>query len=538
MTYHVLIVDDEYYIRQRLKTCIHWEDAGFQIVGEASNANEAFTFLTKNSVHLAIVDISMPQKDGLSLIHEMREKNISTKIIILSGYGTFDYAQKAIEYGVTQYLLKPIDEEKLLEALSRIRQTLDEEALASHIKSEKHRADYLLASIRKELFFQKLFSSHPIMTSDIESLYNGLKEYQLSLETWYRILIFDFQYQNIRTLSQEHLQLFRDSACNILCELLQPDFTSVHTADVYGHIVLLCKIPDDLSDKTEFFSNRIENIATKIKELFKLYISIGISPSFRLSIQNMHTYYNYALYAYVLSNIRKTDYTVYSSESVPTPNISVLSSLLPKIEVCFSSGNETELLRCLELYFSHLEDAPSSFAFLEQGLSLLSASFLQKGSDAHQNLASVWEFTHPEQLKELLFAGYDFSYLTPRLCNLFIFMLHNHEVDVGGSTKQELVSEAARFIESYYARNDLSLTLIAQNLLISPSYLSSIFKKVRGLSISQYLNQIRLTKAKELLTETSLTLTEIAQRVGYNDLFYFSKVFKKYFGIPPSSYKK
>lgn len=101
----------------------------------------------------------------------------------------------------------------------------------------------------------------------------------------------------------------------------------------------------------------------------------------------------------------------------------------------------------------------------------------------------------------------------------------------------ELSQPLFRAIDAHHSRCDMSLTLLSQNLLISPAYLSSIFKKIKGISINQYLTQSRLDKARELLSGTSLTLTEIADRVGYNDLFYFSKVFKRYFGVAPSAYK-
>ena len=111
------------------------------------------------------------------------------------------------------------------------------------------------------------------------------------------------------------------------------------------------------------------------------------------------------------------------------------------------------------------------------------------------------------------------------------------DISAAGNAKEALVEEAAKFIDAHYSRCDMSLTLLSQNLLISPAYLSSIFKKTKGISINQYLTQSRLDKAKELLSGTNLTLTEIAERVGYNDLFYFSKVFKRYFGVAPSAYK-
>lgn len=142
--YKVLIVDDEYYIRQRLRTCIEWEDEGFTIGGLAANAEEAFSILSDHSYHLAVIDISMPKKDGLTLIQELRENKIPLKVVILSGYGTFEYAQKAIKYGVTEYLLKPIDEDELIKSLRKIKQELDTEHNINQVYQNHFHTNYLL----------------------------------------------------------------------------------------------------------------------------------------------------------------------------------------------------------------------------------------------------------------------------------------------------------------------------------------------------------------------------------------------------------
>lgn len=535
--YKVLIIDDEYYIRQRLKTCIEWEEEGFEITAEASNAEEALSALEKGGIDMAVVDISMPQKDGLSLIKELRDRNMPIKIMILSGYGTFAYAQKAIEYGVTQYLLKPIDEEDLIKSLGQIRKALDSEQAIRNIRQTKRRTDHQLTTIRKENFFKKIFTTHPLFAPDLSALGPQMGGYGLTEGADCRILVFDFKSRHLQSLDLQNLQLFRYAANNILCELSQPLFRAIDASDIFSHGVLICGSPDQEASLLLY----LEESAKKVRELLGLNLCFGCSHVFPLSLQGLNTGYQHALAAYVLCNIRGADHVMSQADSpAKAPvirNLYGINQAMERIEACFLTGQEKELCRSLEAFFDLLEQEPLPFFFLEQRLSKL--VMLCTGKAAERSGRQPLNDDHSFALgyKELLFAGYDLKYLKQKITALLLSMTAALDISAAGNAKEALVEEAVKFIDAHYSRCDMSLTLLSQNLLISPAYLSSIFKKTKGISINQYLTQSRLDKAKELLSGTNLTLTEIAERVGYNDLFYFSKVFKRYFGVAPSAYK-
>lgn len=132
--YKVLIIDDEPIVREGLKTIIDWERYDFSVCGEASNGRVGIYLIEKLNPQLVLVDIKMPEVNGLEMINILRDRVFCPKIIILTGYSDFEYAQKAINYGVTAYLLKPIDETELIRHVEKVRQTIEEEERIKEFK--------------------------------------------------------------------------------------------------------------------------------------------------------------------------------------------------------------------------------------------------------------------------------------------------------------------------------------------------------------------------------------------------------------------
>lgn len=137
----VLLVDDEYYILQGLKALIEWEKEGFVIAGTASDGGEALEFLRYNQVDLILADINMPEISGLELMQKIRTEKLSDAFfVILSGFAEFSYAQEAIRYKCTDYILKPIEKEQLLEILHKIRALTADKEKESRVSRTMERA--------------------------------------------------------------------------------------------------------------------------------------------------------------------------------------------------------------------------------------------------------------------------------------------------------------------------------------------------------------------------------------------------------------
>lgn len=529
--YKVLIVDDEYYIRQRLRTCIEWEREGFEVGGLAQNAQEAFEMLSGGGFDLAVVDISMPQKDGLTLIKELREEKNPVKVIILSGFGTFEYAQKAIKYGVTEYLLKPIDEEELIKSLGKIRSWLDEENDRNKINQERYHASYLLSTIQKENYFKKIFTDHPLLISDVETLETQLKNYGLKVGGIYRVLVFDLQSTYFQDLSLADIQLYQYAVENVIAELTGQCFEAANSTDVFSHGVVVCEQKEE--NPAAFFSV-VNEFVRKVKETLNLDICFGCSQSFELSLKNLNGEYYHALLAYVLSNLHGRPYEVFEASAGTVPIPFSVNHTLEKIEAFFSSGDEAGVRSSIDELFRLLGKEPYSFFSLDQTLFRLITVCSTRAAEGPASLSDDLSFLLG--YKELLYAGYSLEYIKRKILQFFLSMLTKQSAGAG-NTKELLMEEAMNFINAHYSRCDINLTLISKNLLISPSYLSTVFKKSAGISVNQYITKLRMEKSKEFLKNDQLTLTEIAERIGYQDAFYFSRVFKRYFGVSPSAYR-
>jgi len=135
--YKVLIVDDEPIVREGLKTIIDWEKYGFYVCAEASNGLEGIQIIEKLNPHLVLVDIKMPEVCGLKMISIIQDRSLNVKFIILTGYSDFEYAQKAINYGVVAYLLKPIDEIELIRHVEKVYQVVSDEERINEIKKNE-----------------------------------------------------------------------------------------------------------------------------------------------------------------------------------------------------------------------------------------------------------------------------------------------------------------------------------------------------------------------------------------------------------------
>lgn len=530
--YKVLLVDDEYYIRQRLTTCIDWEEEGFTISGSVQSADEALQLLAEQTFDLAIVDISMPQKDGLTMLKELRENHIPVKVMILSGYGTFEYAQKAIKYDIKDYLLKPIEEEELIKALQKLKHMLDSERELKKMHQKQSETNRLLSTIKKEIYFRKIFTNHQIPLSDIHTLEMLLEEYGLADNLPWRIFVFDLQNTHLQTCPLEDVQLYQYAAANVVNELFADYFQKfVSASDVFSHGVLICS--QTISDSEMTLC--LDTCVKKVKEVLNLDICFGYSSIFRLSLQNLNGEYNHAVKAYALSNLRGTPYAFYEfPEENSLVSFQILQNL-EKLDAAFSSKEKMKLEIALDVLFASIDIQTCSYFALDQILSRIVVVCYNQIEKVSFPLAESDDLSFLQGYKEMLLAGYNLEYIKNKIVQLFLSMAMSQSVS--GNARRELISQAVNYINAHYTRCDISLSLISQNVLINASYLSSMFKKEKGISVSQYITKLRMEKAKEFLANDQLPLKEIAERIGYNDVFYFSKVFKRYYGVSPSTYR-
>lgn len=499
----VMLVDDEIFITEGLISIINWNQLGIEVVQTAQNGEEALQKFQDNPVDIIVTDINMPLKTGLELVKEINELNDKVKFIILSGYDEFSYAKKAIEYGVEDYILKPVDEEELECALKK---------LLDNMAKEKKMLNKGLDKTEKWLTFLN-------NKSGIENIKAIKNEIHLSLERENYTISHLF----IDTNEKKDLYVNIDS---YLEKVFNHEYEVIYCLD--GHSLIINSWDKDMTD-IEIFEKY-----NSLKELLKnnlnynVFISVGCRVN---SINEVRKSYisSKKLKKYMLTEGMNR---VINENSISTINYKGMNfkGELEQINKLMIEKNSTGLKESVEKIFNHEDLTPKNIYEFSIKILLLIDSVLEEF-----NVDKKYE---RENLYEAI----------TELCNentrenIMTFIIRELEEFIQTVSKETIkyspvVQQIVNAVnERYY--EELSLKTLAHQYNINSSYLGQIFNKEVGCSFSDYLNKTKNMKAKQLILETNMKINDIAKEVGYTDSSYFYRKFKKFFGVSPSNLRE
>ncbi|MFD0828287.1 response regulator transcription factor [Neobacillus sp. M.A.Huq-85] len=495
--YKVLLVDDEPLIRERLKHCIEWSSFNCSIIGEAENGEKALNFIQNNSVDLAIIDINMPLMDGLELARILHNEQKNLFITFLTGYEKFEYAKRAVQLEVFDYLLKPVRAEDLTEMLQKFKNKKETENLATTVIKQ--------GELKSYIFYHLL--NGPI-TAMISQAYHDLFPLLKGKSCCFLLLSPD---EPIEVIEQLKLTKF-------VVNYLSP-------SSVY---------PFELNDKI-FLPFLLENVNPNkltllLKELstyFNTSFSIGFSPE----TNNLKLFgeifqkAKFALHNRLTQGPGKVHF--YAIPSASSENI--IMEKINKLSIFVKSGNEelskNELENILHLCKENQIPSIKFFSFIKELISSIS-----KGIDDFELKKDYFiELNHFEKFTEQFRS---IEEIKNYLMNLLI-----EAISISQQSLSELKSisvKAINLMEESFRDCEIGLSSIADHLHVNPSYLSRIFKKETGTTIIEYLTKIRMENARQLLLNGCKNIQFVAEMTGYNDPHYFSRCFKKYYQVPPS----
>ena len=526
----VAIVDDEYLIRERVKKCIDWNQLGFEIVGEASNGQEALLLLQNQSPQIVITDISMPHADGIVLSEHIQRSFPRVKVIILTGYSRFDYARGALNAGVSHYLLKPVIPEELIQVLETLRLQIDREKQAERFTEMlKKEANRDLEKKKTKLYKQLISGGH--ITREIKkSAALVFKDFIFSdLLT----IFIEFNGKPNAWIQSEDLDLWSFAISNIFGEVFEKTLHSFCSDGHESRVILLVGADDG------DFAAVCEKMCRRAREYVQKYLQIHLT----ISISNVHKgpvgiskSYEEALSAMrnklILGSGRIIRYdTLKTGAGRVGVDGNIRSSLLIGMRLCDTKSIHEEI----EGVFDAVLKNPITYDDFQLILSEILLAIVNFTHEKGLDLPAVTG--RPLTVAYLTNGNMDMGDIKAYLFEAINSVIRHYERDylLGYSS---LITKTKKFIEANYSNKQVSLEIIASNMGISSSYLSSLFKKESGHSIVEYLTHCRMTVAKKLLDEGGKTLAEVADMVGFNDPYYFSKCFKKSFGQSPSHYVK
>lgn len=531
----VLIIDDEEKVCRLIQCLIDWESLGLQIAGFCHDGMAALDKIKETSPDIIITDIRIPGCDGLALIKAAQEFNPKIHFIIISGYGQFDYAQRAIQYGVSDYILKPIKEKELKGALISIVEK--QQSMESHKQQDE--------AIRQELNFtqeriKSNFISDLLLTPQLMRTFHSAADINRAYYTDFTESAFSFICVFLDTPSENGQALVNDFLLNKAAGIIENETKQYHDCTIAVSGSYIYCLVNDGTEKLSLLYQTMKNIRgalLALKEIFPelhvILLQSGIKDSFE-DIPACFGEINSALCEKILSG----NDAIYSYSRLPQCKSHIADFITPTFRNQYLTCAETFQYEALKEQLSSLADrlihlVPVTGEFIWQVYKELISLFLFFLKQ-HKIDVSLEELTNKWYDTFLSFTSVldAFHYLAEEHC-LLLEDWRSHKK----KSQSKAVLAAKQYINENYAKG-LTLELIGQEVGLNPSYFSNIFKKETGNSFVDYLTDIRIQNAKNLLTETDLEIIEVSERTGFNDLKYFNRCFRKITGMTPAAYRK
>lgn len=497
----VLIVEDEFIMRQGMKHMLEWEKEGFTIVGEATNGEEALELIDSLKPHIIISDIVMPRLNGVDFSKIIQEKHPDIQIVILSSYDNFEYVKDTFLNGAIDYILKPtLNPNQLLMTLNK---AVDKIPGLELVKNEdiyySNLIERYLLGFDNNLEINKFVEVFPhtcfrIFGINLKHVFGkdkkAIDKIKVKTEEFF---ITNKSYAYVKLIINDEILLYiinykisKDKEIikeiekyiekNLLVQenilfIITPKVDKLYKVkDIYNEkfILYLCQ---KFYYKNEFLldTNKID-IKEKINKFdFSEFSNLIKMKKFNIAINMIDEYINYAV------NLRIDEYNIKN----------LIKNLLYNFVISLEPYKiETDELR--QKYFEIIDDVAYSYDFIEKVNEILS------------------------ELRDII----------------------SKNVNV----EEKRIVEILEYINEHYDK-PLELSDISKAFNFNYYYLSFYFNNHRKEGFSEYLNRIRIEKACDLLKENKFYVSEISSMVGYSDHSYFCRVFKKNTGYTPSNYR-
>ena len=512
--YKAIVVDDEKMIRLGIQKMLPWRSLGVEEVFTAMSGKEALDIIMEHKPQIMITDISMTEMSGLELIEQIKCVDCKIKIIVLTGYDSFEYVQKCLRMQVEDFFLKPIDEETLTQAIIKIVDAFEEEKSDLVLQKIKRRAQGTEEQLKLEKMMRDLVhnrKNHKHIDTIQEEYHYDIDSYMqaaIIVPTLYArnqhseanflalsiknvcIGLIDAGWHGITFMDDDEkivIALFESSSVNVveriqqLNNILKDEFESTPKVVLGNPVKGFAEFPTSYNDAIYLMETEKENI--------------------REIIQNNNSESRCKLFNNIFSELK-------SNMISNTGNVDLIIKVFQTFARATESYNlaDSYTRRCCfdiasSLYFTYITDSGES---TDGKLNALLISLLNASRE------NACEFTRD-----------------------FITQLFSKEE----ANIHEIVSQAKKFIDEYLA-DDISIMDISAKLYITPNYFSRLFKKVTGEGCNEYIVRKRIEKAKCLLETTNMKTGKIAFMVGYRDTNYFSLAFKKHTGESPTKYRE
>lgn len=529
----VLIADDEQKVCQLISNLVDWESLGFEVVGVVNDGISAYKFVQENTVNLMITDIRMPGCDGLELIQKSKVLRPDMHVVIISGYSQFEYAQNAIRYGVEDYLLKPIRKKDLMATLQKIGEKYKEEIQdAKKWQDIQKRLEENENKVKRSLLED--FLKRPEKFGGFFSLEKINAEYHYHFtDRYYQTVIIKIMPKK-RKEDTDTQRILLQKSIELLYESLSGRCNEAVFNIIDGEIYGLFNGTEEELEEVERRLKKVKLDMIRLQDMFgEVMVQVALGKRF--------------------ANIQKVLEGFENARAAMQNRFYFLDSSILKKE---ESGECDDVKNYVDNTFKK--------RFLNY-IEILDTDNIEKELDFMRTKLQGSSFKDgsivPEVYKEIL--------------TLFYFGVHSYDISIPdqyGELRNHLelcgtLDEVIDYLKTYILKSlsdwmeekkyvearpirvakqyisdnyykALTLEMVSREIGFNATYFSSMFKKETDMNFSEYLKKIRIDNAKNMLLDTDQSVEDISYAVGYSDIKYFSRLFKKLTGLTPTEFRK
>lgn len=522
----LLIADDEPLVQIGLKSMLNWADYGIEICATAMNGAQALELIEKYSPELVITDIKMPAMTGLELARVCRERFGRLPLfIVLTSFEEFQLVKEALSYQVLDYLVKLELNKEALEA--SVQKALN---ILKDMPEHQSAASVTGISVFQDKFFIRLLHN---LFEDEEQLNRQARDFGLDFSASFYIPCHAQLQAPPAVTGREQLFGLFNSSLQMLREILGKSTRCyVIPLDLRYFCILLMYGEDGCS--TELLEQTFSHALSMVHNYFSVDIRLTVGSVCTAPMQISESYQEARQLFPLLADGQKLLFYEEMAKEAPNRNVFNMALFKEEISRAFDefdtetlSGIFKEITELFHQYPTrYLQAIDAACNILYLAISLLPngeetvSQIFEEDPDGYR---SIYRQTTIEQIIEWL------DFFGRHLC---------HVLDERKKAyKNHIVSNVQKYISAHIEER-LSLNDIASVFNISPNYLSLLFKKYTDTGFSEYISQMKIARAKELMAEGNLKIYEIADRLGFESAFYFSKVFKKVTGHTPTDYQQ
>ena len=502
--YKIMFVDDEEQNLFLMEKIVDWEEMGFRVCGIALDGTEGMQVFEETQPDLVFVDIQMEEMDGLTLIENLQKREKKAIYVIVTAYGEFSYAQRAISLGVKNYLLKPISRKEMIPMVKGIKEELDA------AREKENRDQFINSQYETNMLFKAI---------------NSFEERYLKGET-------DFEFAELDALIRERdlcfLELFSPTA--------EPEFLMKQMDDwdiEYKFSMYDCVFGITKEDRAESVKKSFEiMVKHNMRQKYMLYISGTFSDSKGFRAELVKAFQKRNQYFYMEESclytgsegktLKNRQYMRYGEEG---------EEVLRKLIYNASSDEALQLVGAMIQYAEKKESAPDGL--IDQMIELL-ISIKGQLTKSYQDRAfmilrhhNIWDLHKIRTAAKLELWMEKYIRETADAVKDILENKGNHS----------LMGKVTDYIWQHFSDVEFSAGEVAERVHLSRNYFLKIFKEETGSNFWDYVTNIRMDKAKKLLKETNETIYTISREAGYESQYHFSRKFKNLYGISPNEYR-